>query len=104
MVGVATAGALAIVGASTRSANAKLVDIGLAKRTIIGYAWPWTVRPGESVEFKVSTFAPGDYSAELVRLICADAITDDGKHYKEESLPAPFATTYKGRAQTSVTG
>jgi N,N-dimethylformamidase len=104
MAGAATAGALAIVAASTRSANAKLVDIGLAKRTIIGYAWPWTVRPGASVEFKVSTFAPGDYSAELVRLICADAITDDGKHYKEESLPAPFATTYKGKTQTSVTG
>lgn len=103
MAGTAVAGA-ALLAASATPADAKLVDLALAKRTIVGYAWPWTARPGETVSFKVSTFAPGDYSAELVRLVCADAITDGGKHYKEESIAAPFAHSYPGRNQLSVLG
>jgi N,N-dimethylformamidase len=104
MASAATAGALAIIAASSTPAKSTIVDIGLAPRTIAGYAWPRTVRPGETVSFKVSAFASGDYTAELVRLICADAITDDGKHYKEEPIQAPFAGRHAGRNQPSITG
>src|ERR1700741_592722 len=103
MAGVATVAVAGLV-ASTRQAESKIVDLGLAKRTIIGYSWPWTARPGEKVAFKVSTYAPGDYTASLVRLICADAITDNGKHYKEEPLTAAFAGTYTGRHQPIYSG
>src|SRR5262245_29077617 len=87
-----------------RAAEATIVDLGLPRKTICGYAWPWTARPGEKIDFKVSTYAPGRYQAELVRLICADAMTDDGRHFKEERVDAPFAGTFAGRNQSTYLG
>lgn len=78
--------------ASTLVRNAK------GPRTIIGYCWPQTVRPGESLDAMVSTYAKGSYQADLVRIICADNLTDPSL-YKEEELKAPFAGEYAGRHQ-----
>lgn len=78
--------------ASTLVRNAK------GPRTIIGYCWPQTVRPGESLDAMVSTYAKGPYQADLVRIICGDNLTDPDL-YKEEELTAPFAGEYPGRHQ-----
>lgn len=101
--GAATVAMLAL--ATPRPAQASIIDLGLAKKTIAGYTWPWTGRPGESIAFKVSTYAPGDYTAEIVRLICADAITDGGRHFKEEPVAKTgLAKRYPGRNQPTFMG
>src|SRR5687767_13813223 len=72
-------------------------------KTIVGYCWPWTARPGESIDFKVSTLTEGDYQAELVRIICGDSFS--GRHrYKEEPISASFAGRYPGRHQPIALG
>ena len=85
-------------------ARASIVDLGFKSKTVAGYAWPWTGRPGETIAFKVSTYAPGPYSVELVRLICADRITNGGTHYKEEKVEWPGAKSYPGRRQETFLG
>jgi N,N-dimethylformamidase len=100
----AAAAALAGFTFTAESAEARIVDLGFPKRTLAGYCWPWTARPGESIAFKVSAYAPGDYRADLVRLICADGHTDGGSHYKEEVIKAPFAKNWPGRTQKSHLG
>lgn len=72
-------------------------------RTLVGYGWPWTVRPGESVDFMVSTFADGPYQADLVRIICGDNLSDPAM-FKEELLKAEFSGAYPGRHQAVHTG
>jgi N,N-dimethylformamidase len=72
-------------------------------RTILGYAWPWTVRPGDTVDFRVSTFAPGPYRADLVRIVCGDSLSDPAM-FKEQECAALFAGTYLGRRQDIHTG
>jgi len=47
---------------------------GEAERTLIGYASPLTVRPGDTVDFKVSSFA-GGYKADLVKIINGDSLS-----------------------------
>ena len=85
-------------------AGAAIVDLGQAKKTVAGYCWPWTGRPGEEIGFKVSTYAPGSYTAEIVRLICADMMTDNGSHYKEEKVRGPVTGSYPGRLQKTFMG
>jgi N,N-dimethylformamidase len=86
------------------AANAAIIDLGFPKKTVVGYAWPWTARPGESISFHVSTYAPGPYSAQIVRLICADAMTDHGRHYKEQPVHAALARSYPGGTQQTFLG
>ena len=73
-------------------------------RSIVGYCWPWTVRPGESLDFMVSTESCGEkYRADLVRIICAEGIADP-KMFKEQELESPFAGLYEGRYQETHLG
>jgi N,N-dimethylformamidase len=72
------------------------------RRTINGYCWPWTARPGETLDFRVSAEG-GTYDATLVRIICADDMTLP-LLYKEELVAAPFAGTYPGRLQQTNIG
>jgi len=72
-------------------------------RTLVGYGWPWTVRPNESLDFMVSTFAEGDYQADLVRIICGDNISHPDM-FKEEVLESPFSGSYPSRHQEIHTG
>lgn len=69
----------------------------------MGYGWPWTVRAGDAIDFKVSTYADGPYRADLVRLICGDDLSDPAM-FKEKEVPAPFSGTYPGRLQAIHTG
>lgn len=72
-------------------------------RTIIGYCWPQTVRPGQSLDVMISTHRKGSYLADLVRIICGDNMSDPTM-YKEEELTAPFSGMHPGRHQPIYIG
>lgn len=69
-----------------------------SKRSIIAYCDPQTARPGDTVNFMVSTYADGAYQADLVRVINGDELSPAGR-FKEFSVPAPFCGEYPGREQ-----
>lgn len=95
--------ASAAVIAAIPEAQARMVDMKQPKKTIVGYGLPWTVRPGDTADFKVSTYAPGKYKADLIRLKSADEF-DRGKRFLFEEVPASFAGIYPGRNQAIHTG
>jgi N,N-dimethylformamidase len=78
---------------------------GLSKppRTIVGYCWPWTVRPGEKLDFRVSADGGGEYEAALVRIICGDDMSSPDM-FKELLLEAPFTGRYPARFQHTDLG
>ncbi len=70
---------------------------------LIGYADQLSGRPGDTIEFKVSSQMAGAFSARLVRIICADP-NPDGQGLVEEEVGAAFAGTYPNRAQPFFPG
>ena len=74
------------------------------ERTIIGYCWPRTARPGERLDFMVSTFGEEKpYHADLVRVFSGDA-TNEKAHVRIEPLESPFSGTYAGQHQATYPG
>ena len=71
---------------------------GQAERTLIGYAVPLTVRPGDTVDFKVGSFA-GGYKADLVKIINGDSLSRYGDQFDVRPVTAPFVGKYKGAEQ-----
>ena len=66
---------------------------------IIGYADRMTVRPGETIEFKISCEAgAASYRAEILRLICGDD-SPKGPGFKARSIGSPVTGKYPGRRQ-----
>jgi N,N-dimethylformamidase len=65
---------------------------------LTGYADRFSVAPGETIAFKVSSIAATPYEARLVRLISGDP-NPAGPGIKEEPVPAPFAGRYPSRVQ-----
>jgi N,N-dimethylformamidase len=65
---------------------------------LAGYADRMSVRPGETIAFKVSSIDDLGYSARLVRVISADA-NPAGPGLVEEQVDAAFAGNHKGRLQ-----
>jgi len=72
-------------------------------KTIVGYCAPWTARPGEQIEFKVSSHIAEEYDATLVRLTCADNHSAHHR-YQEEEIPASFCGRHAGRYQPTYPG
>ena len=70
---------------------------------LLGYADRLSVRPGETVAVKVSCTLEEDFSASLVRIICADP-NPSGPGIIEESVPANFAASYPARVQPFTPG
>lgn len=70
--------------------------------TLTAYADRWTVRPGQSIELKVSTPAV-EYDLDFVRLIQGDA-TEDGPGFKEVAVDLPGAGRHSGGIQALATG
>ena len=64
-------------------------------KTITGYCDPFSGSAGDTVRFMVSTYAPGDYTAELVRLRGGEG--PDG--IPAETVEASFSGSYPGREQ-----
>ncbi len=65
---------------------------------IIGYCDPLSVRPGQTIGFKVSCATEGAFSARLLRSICADA-NPDGPGIVEEAVEASLTGDYRARQQ-----
>ena len=65
---------------------------------LTGYADRFSVAPGETIAFKVSSTAAAPYQVRLVRLISGDP-NPGGPGIKEEPVPAPFAASYPSRVQ-----
>ncbi len=65
---------------------------------IAGYADRLSVRPGETIAFKVSSQLATDYNARLVRVISGDA-NPVGPGIKEDKVAAPFAGRHASRNQ-----
>ena len=65
---------------------------------LTGYADRFSVAPGQTIAFKVSSTAATPYQARLVRLISGDP-NPAGPGIKEEPVPAPFAPSYPSRVQ-----
>ena len=65
---------------------------------IIGYCDPLSVRPGEAISFKVSCTGEGNFSARILRSICADA-NPDGPGIVEEAVETSIAGDYPARQQ-----
>ncbi len=65
---------------------------------ITGYADRYSVPPGESIAFKVSSTAPEDYEARLVRVISGDP-NPAGPGICEQPVEAAFAGRYPSRVQ-----
>ena len=63
---------------------------------IAAYADRLSVRPGETISFKVSSTIEGPYAARLVRIICADA-NPAGPGLQEEPVAASFAGPHPSR-------
>ena len=70
---------------------------------LIGYADRWSARPGETVEFKVSSRAAEPYRARLVRVISADP-NPAGPGIKEEAVGSGIEGTWPSRAQNAALG
>ncbi len=65
---------------------------------LTGYADRLSLRPGETIEFKVSSAGPEPFEAGLVRVACADP-NPDGPGRREQPVPAAFAGSYPSRQQ-----
>ncbi len=65
---------------------------------IHGYSDRLSVAPGETIEFKVSCERPGDYRADLVRLINGDT-NPQGPGFREQLVDADINGEYPGRFQ-----
>jgi N,N-dimethylformamidase len=63
-----------------------------------GYADRFSVAPGETIAFKVSSTAAAPYEARLVRVISGDP-NPAGPGIKEEPVRAPFAGRHPSRVQ-----
>ncbi|HKK30449.1 MAG TPA: N,N-dimethylformamidase beta subunit family domain-containing protein, partial [Alphaproteobacteria bacterium] len=65
---------------------------------LVGYCDPLSVRPGETISFKVSCNGEGPYSARLLRSICADP-NPSGPGIVEQAVEASLAGDYPARPQ-----
>jgi N,N-dimethylformamidase len=65
---------------------------------VVGYCDPLSVRPGQTIGFKVSCAKDGAFSARLLRSICADA-NPDGPGIVEEAVEASLTGDYPARQQ-----
>jgi len=71
---------------------------------IIGYGDRLSVRPGETIEFKVSCEAGAQsYQAEILRLICGDD-RPEGPGFKARPVNGAIAGRYPGRRQPIEVG
>jgi N,N-dimethylformamidase len=70
---------------------------------LTGYADRFSVAPGQTIAFKVSSATAAAYQARLVRLISGDP-NPAGPGIKEEPVPAPFAESYPSRVQPVALG
>ncbi|HWU55066.1 MAG TPA: N,N-dimethylformamidase beta subunit family domain-containing protein [Rhizomicrobium sp.] len=79
------------------------LTLAKSNKTVVGYSDQITVRPGEKITFHVSTYAPGDYKASLVRVINGDSLSGAGR-FRVDPVAADFARSYPGSEQKTWPG
>jgi len=79
------------------------LTLAKSNKTVVGYSDQITVRPGEKITFHVSTYAPGDYKASLVRVINGDSLSGAGR-FRVDPVAAEFARNYSGGEQKTWPG
>ena len=67
-------------------------------KRVLGYSDVWSVAPGAKICFKVSTYGPERYRADLVRVISGEDEIERGV-FREEEIDAPFNGEHPGRLQ-----
>jgi len=67
-------------------------------KRVLGYSDVWSVAPGAKIRFKVSTYGPERYRADLVRVISGEDEPERGV-FREEEIDAPFNGEHPGRLQ-----
>jgi len=90
-------------GARVADQPDELSPLPPVEKPLLAYPDEFSVRPGETIAFKVSATRPGHYRASLVRLRCGDA-TSGGAGYKETPVPAAFEGDYPARLQAIGAG
>ena len=70
---------------------------------LIGYVDRLSGRPGDTIEFKVSSYADVPFEARLVRVICADP-NPAGPGLIEEEVDIEFGGTFPSRVQPFYPG
>ncbi len=65
---------------------------------LIGYTDRLSARPGDTVEFKVSSDSEHPFSADLIRVICADP-NPEGPGLIEHDVPIDFGGAFPSRVQ-----
>lgn len=73
------------------------------RKKILGYSNKLTVRPSESIEFKISSEENSAYDAQLVRLINGVRSSDETE-YKEIEIESNINGRYTGRHQPIFSG
>lgn len=74
-----------------------------AEKTITGYRDKLSARPGDTINFMISSFDGGAYQADLVRIISAN---NENKFsgLELEPIEAPFSGPHQGRKQVTECG
>jgi len=72
-------------------------------KRVLGYSDVWSVVPGTKIHFKVSTYGPERYRADLVRVISGEDELERGV-FREEEIDAPFNGEHPGRFQPIAAG
>ena len=70
---------------------------------ITGYADCFSLRPGEKINFKVSSTSIDPYKAKLIRVISGDP-NPEGPGIIEEDIKSNFSGSYPSRRQTVNSG
>jgi len=73
------------------------------RKILLGYTNKLTVRPNETIEFKISSEESKDYTAQLVQLINGD-IHSERANFREIEIDAPINGKYQGRKQVIYQG
>lgn len=68
-------------------------------RNLIGYSSELSVRAGDKLEFMVNNLTPGEYQADLVRVINGESRSKYGSDFKVEEVKATFSGNYLGERQ-----
>ncbi|MFK7939177.1 MAG: N,N-dimethylformamidase beta subunit family domain-containing protein [Roseovarius sp.] len=67
-------------------------------KKVLGYCDDWSAVAGGTVQFKVSTYGPAQYQAQLVRVICGDKDPSHGI-FREDEIDAPLNGMHEGITQ-----
>jgi N,N-dimethylformamidase len=70
---------------------------------LVGYCDRWSVKPGGTIRFMVSSADDGSFDLRFVRLICADP-NPEGPGYRAIAAPSPIDGTTAGRFQPAHPG